>query len=148
MTTLKDLLGTPPKRQAVVTDACQVLDAEVDDKGGLSGLAIKAAYAVIKGIKPGFIPEVVDSLMDDFLGAFEPHYARAQAAGVSPGAELKRSAGQAAESLLAITDARAARANRPVIQKTYDKLRPTAKKHVESAMPRVADLLDRHVRVN
>jgi hypothetical protein len=146
MTTLKDLLATPPKRQAVVADACQVLDAEVDDKSGLSGLAIKAAYGVIKNIKPGFIPEVVDGLLDDFLGAFEPLYARAVAAGVSPGVELKRSAGQAAESLLAITDARAARANRPVIQKTYDKLRPTAKKHVESAMPRVADLLERQLR--
>jgi hypothetical protein len=146
MTTLKELLGTPPKRQSVVSDAVQLLDSEVDDKSGLSGLAIKAAYGVVKNIKPGFIPDVVDGLLDDFLGAFEGAHAKAQSAGSSAGAELRRSADQAAESLLAITDARAARANRAVIQKTYEKLRPSAKKHVESAIPRVADLLDKHLR--
>jgi hypothetical protein len=146
MATLKELLGTPPKRQAVVDDACRVLDAEVDDKSGLSGLAIKAAFGVIKNVQPGFVPQVVDSLLDEFLGAFEPLHARAVAAGKSPGAELKASASQAAEALLAITDARAQSAQRAVVQKTYEKLRPTAKKHVEAAMPRVADLLERQLR--
>lgn len=145
MATLKELLATPSKRQAVVQDACRVLEAEVEDKSGLSGLAIKAAFGVIKNVKPGFIPEVVDGLLDPFLDAFEPYYQRAQAAGVTPGTELKRNAGQAADSLLAITDGRAVRAQRPVIQKTYEKLRPTAKKHVEAAMPRVAELLDRQL---
>ena len=35
---------------------------------------IKSAYAVIKGIKKKFVPEVVDSLLDDWLGKLQPHY--------------------------------------------------------------------------
>lgn len=138
------MLGSGPKRQQVVDDACRVLDDEVSDKGGLSGLAIKGAYAVIKGIKPGFVREVVDSLLEDFLGCLEPLYQEAVAKGSKPGAYLQANASRVADALLAVTDGRAARAQRPVIKSTYDKLRPTAKKQVEAAVPRLGALLDRH----
>jgi hypothetical protein len=32
-----------------------------------------------------------------------------------------------------------------MIRKTYDKLRPTAKKHVSASAPRLGQMLDRHV---
>ena len=40
MSTLRELLGGPAKRGAVVDDALRVLDAEVDSKGGFGGIAI------------------------------------------------------------------------------------------------------------
>ena len=43
MPSLREQMGTGDKRSAVIADACQVLDAEVADKGGLSGIAIKGA---------------------------------------------------------------------------------------------------------
>jgi hypothetical protein len=144
MPTLTDMLGTAPKRAEVVADACRVLDDEVSDKGGLSGLGIKAAYAVVKGIKPGFVPEVVDALLDEFLKCLDPLYQEAVARGTKPGAHLKANSGRVADALLAVTDARAARAQRPVIKSTYEKLRPMAKKQVEAATPRLGGLLDRH----
>src|SRR6185436_2132507 len=131
MPTLSDMLGVDPKRRVVVDDACRVLDDEVADKGGLSGLAIKGAYAVIKGIKPGFIREVVDALLDDFLKCLDPLYQEAVAKGVRPGAHLQGNSGRVADALLAVTDQRAARAQRAVVKSTYEKLRPTAKKQVE-----------------
>jgi hypothetical protein len=145
MPALKETLGAPPARERIVADACQVLDQEVADKGGLSGAAIKAAYAVVKGIKPGFIRDAVDNLLDDFLDALDPIVQEATSSGIPPGQHLTRQSGPAADALLAITDARVARADRPVIQKTYERLRPTAKKHVESAMPRVGALLERAI---
>ncbi len=33
-----------------------------------------------------------------------------------------------------------------MLRKTYDKLRPSAKKHVEAAMPRIGELLERHAQ--
>jgi hypothetical protein len=131
-------------RKRLVTDACHVLDQEVSDKGGLGGLAIKGAYAVVKGIKPGFIPEVVDNLLDDFLDALEPLVQEANQRGVAPGKHLTANAERAADKLLSITDARVARSTRPVIRSTYDKLRPTAVKHVAAAGPRLGQMLDRH----
>lgn len=145
MTTLKDMLGVAPHRQTVVEDACEVLDLEVKDKGGLSGVAIKAAYGVVKGIKPGFVRDVIDNLLNDFLDALDPIYQEAKTSGAAPGAHLEANAGRAAEALLAITDGRAQRAERAVIKSTYERLRPTAKKHVEAAMPRVGTMLERAI---
>jgi hypothetical protein len=137
-------MGQNPQRKAVVTDACQVLDQEVADNSGLGGIAIKGAYSIVKGIKPGFVEEVVDGLLDDFLDALDPIYREAQERKEPAGRYLAANGDRAADALLAITDARAARSSRAVIQKTYGKLRPTAKKHVSSAAPRLGQLLDRH----
>ena len=145
MTSMRERIGEQGQaRQRLVTDACQVLDQEVSDKGGLGGLAIKGAYTVVKGIKPGFIPEVVDSLLDDFLDALEPLVQEANERGVPPGKHLAGNAERAADKLLAITDARVARSTRPVIRSTYDKLRPTALKHVAAAGPRLGQMLERN----
>jgi len=144
MPTLSDMLGADPKRQAVVDDACRVLDLEVADKSGLSGLAIKGAYGVVKGIKPGFIREVVDALLDDFLKALDPLYQEAVSKSVRPSAHFKANSGRIADALLAITDERAARSQRAIVKSTYEKLRPSAKKQVEAAAPRLGELVDRH----
>ena len=69
MATLRELLGTGDKRPALIDDSLRVLEAEVDDKSGLSGIAIKTAFKVVKGISPGFLRQVVDHLLDDFLNA-------------------------------------------------------------------------------
>lgn len=145
MSSLKEILGQSPKRAGVVADAVSVLDQEVGDKSGISGIAIKAAYSVVKGIKPGFIPDVVDGLLDDFLDALNPIYQEAVERKEAPGRHLSANSDRAADAMLAITDARAARSKHGVIQKTYEKLRPTAKKHVSAAGPRLGQLLDRHV---
>ncbi|HEY6727679.1 MAG TPA: hypothetical protein VI197_26775 [Polyangiaceae bacterium] len=145
---LKEQVVQGNKRTAIIDDALQVLDAEVADKSGLSGMAVKGAFAVVKGVQPGFIRKVVDSLLDDFLDALNPIYQEAASAGKPPGKHLEQNAGRVADALLGITDARAERAQRQVIKKTYDKLRPTAKKHVEAAAPRLGGLLDRHAQLN
>ncbi len=116
MPTLSDMLGVEPNRGAVVEDACRVLDQEVSDKSGLGGLAIKAAYGVIKGIKPGFVREVVDGLLDEFLKSLEPFYQDALARGAKPSVVLQSNASGVADALLAVTDGKAARAQRPVIE--------------------------------
>lgn len=144
MTSLRERLGEGEARQRLINDACQVLDQEVSDKGGLGGLAIKGAYTVVKGIKPGFIPEVVDNLLDDFLDALDPIAEEAKQRGVTPGKHLSANAKRAADRLLAITDARVARSTKPAISSTYNKLRPTAVKHVTAAGPRLGQMLDRH----
>jgi hypothetical protein len=144
VTSLKERLGQDPQRKAVVADACEVLEQEVGDKSGLGGIAIKGAYSIVKGIKPSFVQEVVDGLLDDFLVALDPLFQEALERKEAPGRHLAANGDRVADALLAITDARAARSSRAVIRKTYDKLRPTAKKHVSAAAPRLGQMLDRH----
>jgi hypothetical protein len=144
MPSLREIVSEEQKRASVVDDACRVLDLEVSDKTGMGGMAIKAAYKVVKGLKPGFIREVVNNLLDDFLEALDPLYQEAQEKGEPPGAYLVSNRGRAADALLAITDRRSERAKNATIKKLYGKLRPSAKKQVEAAAPRLGEMLGRH----
>lgn len=143
MPSLNEILTRPGVRPLVAKDAERVVEEEVDAKG-LTGLPIKAAYKIVKAVKPGFIPEVIDHLIEDFAKALDPLYQEAVTAKTPMDAYLGSRAGQAAEALLAITDARAARSKNQMIRTTYEKLRPTAKKHVEAAMPRVSRMVAKH----
>ena len=145
MSTLRELLGGAAKRGAVVEDALRVLDAEVDDKGGFGGIAVKTAYKVVKGISPDFLRRVLEHLLDDFLDALDPLYQEALQRGVDARQHLVSNPSRVADLLLGITDARAARTENQMIKKTYERLRDGAKKHVEAAVPRLGDLFARHV---
>ena len=110
MPTLKEILLVPGNRPKVVADCVTLVQEEVDSKGGLSGLAIKGAYAVVKAVKPGFVTEALDHMLDDFVARLEPFWADAQAKNEPVGALMNARAGEVADALLAISDERAARA--------------------------------------
>ncbi len=143
MSSLKEQLGSGEKRSQVVDDAVKVLDAEVADKSGLTGLAIKGGYKVVQGVRPGFVRDVVSNLLDDFLDAMNPLYQEAQQKGRPAGPYLLENKGRVAEALLGVTDRKAQRAD-GVLKKAYEKLRPLAKGQVEAAAPRLAELLEKH----
>ena len=145
MTTLQELLGGPAKRSAIIDDSLGVLDAEVDSKGGLGGIAIKGAYKIVKGVSPDFLRNVVDHLLNDFLTALDPIYQESVQKGINPRQHLTSNPARVADALLAITDARAGRAKNQMVKKTYEKLREGAKKHVEAAVPRLGEMFARHV---
>jgi len=137
-------LGTGDKRKQIIDDACHVLDQEVADKSGLGGMAVKAAYAIVKGIKPGFIGQAVDHLLDDFLDVLAPYIDEAKQKNVKPGSLILENRSKMANGLLAVTDRKAQKADNAVVRKSYEKLRPAAQKHVEAAAPRLAQLVDKY----
>jgi len=144
MASLSELLGSGDKRGRLIEDALKVLDAEVDDKGGLSGLAIKGAYKLVKGVSPSFLRQVVDHLMDDFLKALDPLYQEALSRNVPPRKHLEANPTQVADALLSITDVRARNAKNQAVKGMYEKLRGGAAKHVEAAVPRLGQLFEKH----
>ena len=145
MSTLIETLLIPGTRQKVVTDCVRLIEEEVDSKGGLSGLAIKGAFMVVKAVKPGFITESVDHMLDDFVRRLEPFSAEAQQKNEPIGPFMSARGGEVADALLAISDERAARAKNQTAKKAYEKLRPTGKKHVEAAVPRIGRLINKYV---
>ena len=144
MSSLKEQLGAGEKRERLIEDGLKVLDQEVDEKSGITGLAVKGAYKVVKSAKPGFLREVVDHLLDDFLDALDPIYQEAAEKKKTAGSFLAANSARAADALLAVTDKRAQKAQRAMIKSAYEKLRPMAKKQVEAAAPRMGQLLDKH----
>jgi hypothetical protein len=143
MSTLNQILTAPGVRTQVIADCEKVIEEEVSSKG-LAGIPIKAAYAIVKAIKPGFISEVIDHMLDDFSTKLDPLYQAARSKNEPVTAYFNARTGEVAEALLSITDARAQRAKNQTLRSAYDKLRPAGKKHVEAAVPRVARLIDKH----
>ena len=144
MPTLTDMLLAPGTRPKVIADCVQLINEEVDSKGGLTGIAVKASYALVKAVKPGFINEAVDHMLDDFVKRLEPFWADAQAKNEPVGPLMNARAPQVADALLAISDERAQRSTNPTLKKAYEKLRPTGKKHVEQAVPRIGRLVQKY----
>ena len=138
---LKDLVQEPTRRKQMIDESIKAVDAEVADKGGLGGMAIKAAYAMAKGVAPGIMVKILDALADDFLDAIQPFYDESKSKGVGLKPMLENRKPEAANALLAITDQRAAKEEGGALKKGYEKLRPTAQKHVEAAIPRLADVV-------
>ena len=56
---------------------------------------------------------------------------------------IRDSAARVADALLAITDKKAERSKSGVVRGTYDRLRGTAKKNVEQAVPRLSHLIQK-----
>lgn len=145
MTKLADVLLAPDNRTVVVADCSSVINQEVGDKKGLTGLAVKAAFKAVKTINPTIIGSVIDVLLDDFVTQLEPTYQRYLD---SDEGNLERycvsHAASIADALLSITDKRAERSKIRALVKAYQKLRPQGQKHVQEAVPRVAKLLVKH----
>jgi len=144
MSSLTEVLTNETTKPAVVNDCVALIDAEVGDKGGISGLAIKAGYAAVKGVKPGFIKQAVTDLLPEFATALDPIYQDAKSKNKAVGEFFVQQTARVADALLAITDAKAERSKSGVVKGTYDKLRGTAKKNVEAAVPRLAKVIEKH----
>lgn len=146
MASLADLLLTDDKRPQLVTDCCELIDAEVGRKSGFKGTMIKAAYKTVKTLKRGFVAGVVDALLDEWVAELEPHYSKHVEAGGGPfETYVSANSGPVSESLLSVTDGRAQTTSHKRAKSLYLKLRPSAKSNVEEAVPRLAALVDRHI---
>ena len=146
MPKLPEILNGPEKKESVIDDCVALIDAEVADKGGISGLALKAGYGMVKGIKPGFIRHVVNDLLPEFAAALDPFYQEATEQKKAPREHFVANSSRVADALLSIKDSRAKTATSSVLRSTYDKLRGTAKKNVEQALPRLGDLVAKHTK--
>jgi ribonuclease PH len=141
---LKSVLGEGDNREKVVKDCVDLIEGEVKDKGGLSGMAIKAGYKMVNGIKPTFVKEAVDHMLNEFADKLDPIYQEAKSGGKKVAEHFVASKSRAAEALLSITDEKSKRAKSAAVVKTYQTLRGSAKDHVEAAMPRLGKLIEKY----
>ncbi len=147
MSYLKERLAEAD-RKTVIADTVKLIDEEVASKGGLSGVALKGGYKVVKKLKNGrMIDKAVDMLLDDFTDALSPLHDsyREQDAKTTFSSYLQSNDRAASDALLSITDEKAKRAESKVVASTYKKLRGQAEKHVKDALPGVGRLIERHV---
>jgi hypothetical protein len=144
MPSLTEVLSDPARLKAAVADATVMLDQEVADKSGLTGLGIKAAFGVVKAVKPGIIPEVFEHLLPQFATNLDPILAQ-RPEGTTVSAYFGQRTNDVVNALLKVTDDRAKKATNQTLVSAYMKLRPTAEKHVSAGVPRLSRLVEKHL---
>lgn len=129
----------PAKRPQVVAAIAQMVDDEVASKSGLTGMAIKGAYASAKKMKDGIVPQGVEAMLPDIASALAPHWENKGEQSFA--AVLQAKSGEVADALLAVADAKAGNPDNAALAKLYKPLRGKAKGLVEEALPRLAETI-------
>jgi hypothetical protein len=141
---LNDVLNDEAKRASIIEDVCRLVDEEVGKQRGISGVAVKAGYKLVQGVKPGFVRRVVQTLLPDFATALEPIHEKAAAQGQTVGSYFSAHTNEVAEALLTVTDGRAQSSDHGSVRGAYRKLRGTARKNVESAVPGLGQIIEKY----
>ena len=140
---LIDGLTDNNKRQALVTDLTNLLDTQVASIGGISGIAIKTGYAAIKGISPGYCAGAIERLLPESFAALEPMWEEGLNTGDVVG-YLTNNSSHTADAVLSVTDFRIEKSSNSTIKSVYKKLRSAVKKHVEEAVPGLAQVIHKY----
>ncbi|MEH2026367.1 DUF6918 family protein [Nostoc sp.] len=143
---LSDGLLNPTKKAMVIDDCCKMIEGQLASKSGISGMALKAAFAALKGVKPGYIPYVVEQILPQCFTALDPLWSKGVEKG-DPVEYLSANRSHTADALLSVTDARVKNSNRQIVRGTYEKFRGSAKKHVEEAVPDLAKVINNYTKV-
>jgi hypothetical protein len=140
--TLPEILLSPETQPQVVADSLALIDAELADKSGISGNAVKLAYKTVSSFASGYIRETVESMLPEAAARLQPYWADFRAdGGAAFGDYLAKRGDEVAESLLSITDTWAEESSKAIVVKAYRAVRSGAAKHVEAALPRLGDLV-------
>lgn len=142
---LSDTIQNPSVRDAVVADCVQLIDAQLATKKGLSGMALKTAYRVVKGIGPNYLPGAIARLIPDAVAAIDPMWQKGQQTG-DPVTYLSQNQSQAADQLLSVTDRRAENSSNAAVRSSYNQLRKSIKPDVEAAIPGLSQIIQRHCK--
>ncbi|MBF2086780.1 MULTISPECIES: hypothetical protein [Thermoleptolyngbya] len=142
---LSDTLSDQTTTQNLVADCVKLIDEQVAAKGGISGLALKAAYGVVKGIEPSYISGAIRRLLPEALAALDPMWNEGIQSG-DPVQHLIQNRDRTADTLLSVTDHKIEKAKNSVVRASYGKLRTSVKGDVEAAVPGLAQILGTHVQ--
>jgi hypothetical protein len=143
--TLQETLLAPDTQPQVLADCYTLIEQELSDKSGMSGAAVKLAYKTVNTFMPGHVQHMVEVLLPDMVSQLEPFWADFSASGSSGfGDYLAKRSDEVTQALLSVSDARAAGSGRPTVVRAYSSVRGSAVKHIEAALPRVGDLVQKY----
>ncbi|BAZ87588.1 DUF6918 family protein [Dolichospermum compactum] len=140
---LSEKIMNSSHKDLIVQDCCTMIDVQLASKSGMSGIALKAAFAALKGIQPAYISNVIESLLPVCLTAIDPIWSEGVQQG-EPVEYLTANSNRTANALLSVTDARVKNTKRQLVRGTYEKFRNSAEKHVQEAVPDLAQVIGKY----
>ena len=144
MASLVQAVQDPQKRPLIIKDCEVLINDQVGQKRGMTGIAVKGAFKMIRSFKPGIIPRSIDDMLDEFSEKIDPFWTRCQNEKQDPAQFFSRNSTEISNALLSITDERARNSPNKVLIKAYGSLRKKAVEHVSSALPDLAKLIAKH----
>ena len=138
---LSEKLLAPTVRPAVAADLAQTIDAEVSAKKGLTGAAIKTAYAGAK--KKVDVASALNDNMEQITAIFDPYWESFGGQG-DFGAYLAGRGDEVSADILEIADARAQATSRDQLSKVYGTFRGKAADLIKASLPAVGATLQKH----
>ena len=143
--TLEEILLTPDAQPKVAADCYTLIERGVSEMSGVSGTAVKLAHKTVTTFMPGHVRHMVGVLLPQMVATLEPYWTDFNASGGSEfGDYLARRGPEVSQALLSVTDARAQASGRPTVIKAYGTVRGGAARHVQAALPRVGDLVQKY----
>ena len=143
MKTLTDALLDESTRPTVVADLGQVVNEEVQAKKGVTGMTVKAAVATVRKVSPNVIGSAINGMLPDFAQALQPFWDDFGGTG-DFGAYLAGRGEEASNALVSVTDKKAENTSKAVFRKAYGSLRPRAIENVNTALPRLGAVIQKH----
>ncbi|MEO0455738.1 MAG: hypothetical protein AAF152_04030 [Cyanobacteria bacterium P01_A01_bin.114] len=132
-------------RENIASDCAKLIDEHVSAKSGLSGMALKATYGMVKGIGADYVPGAIKRLLPQACEALDPMWAEGLQTG-NPVDHLIQNRTLTADTILSVTDSRIQGTNNGIIRGAYNKLRKSVKSDVEEAVPGIAKIIGSHVQ--
>jgi len=143
--TLQEILLEPETQPQVIEDCNMLIKQEVSDMSGISGTAIKLAYKTVIAFASNHVRYLIETLLPKMAEQLEPYWADFSASGGGDfGDYLAKRGDEVSEALLTVTDARAEASDRPTIVKAYRSVRANAGKHIQAALPRVGEMVQKY----
>ena len=129
---------------SIAADCTKLMDEHVSAKSGVSGMALKATYRVVRGLSSDYIPGAIQRLLPEAISALEPMWEKGLASG-DPVEYLTQNSELTADTILSVTDTKIQRVKSKLICTSYSKLRKSVKSDISAAIPGFANILSKHV---
>lgn len=129
----------PSRRSEVVAAIAGVIESTIAGQSGLSGMAVKTAFAGAKKAKGDMVEKGVDRMLPQVADVLAPYW---DAKGDQDfGAFLGNNSSEVADKLLKVADDNAAKVDNAAMAKAYKGVRGKAKGIVEEALPKLGQAI-------
>ncbi|MEM9905396.1 MAG: hypothetical protein AAF921_10270 [Cyanobacteria bacterium P01_D01_bin.44] len=132
-------------RENIASDCAKLIDDHVATKNGLSGMALKATYGMVKGVGKGYVSSAIKKLLPETCEALDPMWNEGLQNG-DPVGHLIQHRARTADTILSVTDTRIQGSKNSIVRGAYNKLRKSVQGDVEEAVPGLAKIISAHVQ--
>jgi hypothetical protein len=143
---LVDALLADDRRDRLVADCVRLVEAHIGKRGGLRGLSLRTALALMRSLRPDALTVAIGQLLPQWAEALEPLY---QEFRQSPDEQfsgfLAARSAPASRALVGVIDRRVAISQNKTLKAAYARLRKDAATEMEAALPDLAELLARYI---